>query len=136
MDIAYFFDYVADDVVTEEQRQPLVEAVKEWEARWERDKRRPVLRYLRGLSWLTIGDGRLGERKSRTLDGWAADAYEACSEAFRTASALHDELMGRGGDVPSLDVLNGALDELVADGYMIRQGSQHLALALPNNRHF
>jgi len=57
----------------------------------------------------------LGERKSRTLDGWAANAYEACSETFRTASALHDDLMGRGGDVPSLDVLNGALDELVAD---------------------
>jgi ribosomal peptide maturation radical SAM protein 1 len=134
-DIAYFFDYVADDVVTVQQREPLVEAVKEWQARWERDKPRPVLRYLRGPSWLTIGDGRTGERKSRTLDGWAADAYERCSETFRTASAVHGELMSRGGDAPSLEVLEGALDELVAEGYMIRGGSQYLALALPNNRH-
>lgn len=43
--------------------------------------------------------------------------------------------MSRGGDAPSLEVLEGALNELVADGYMIRDGTQYLALALPNNRH-
>lgn len=130
--LAYFFDFDYED-----GREPsayiagLQRAVGEWWPRrlCEPDKRaRLDARVSRGA--LDIEDTRDGERKTRRLEGLAAELYLRCDSAH-TPAALRRELSCAAGERE----VERALAELVDAGLTLEMEGQYLSLAVMRDRH-
>ena len=101
--VAYFFDYDACDVVTEDTFFALQAAAAEWSALWAKTPR-PSLVYRRLPDKLVLIDRRTEQARQAVLTGWAADAYEACGDSPRTAVRVSDQLAESGAAITISEV--------------------------------
>ncbi len=131
--IAYYFDYDTDAVASQSARDELYGAVGGWRAEW-REQEPPSLTYRRLPARIDIVDRRTDQEQRTVLDGWQAEAYEACSDTAHSAKRLHQDLLDTGADVALAEV-SAFLDECCDSGVMISEDGKYLALALPDNPH-
>jgi hypothetical protein len=129
--VAYFFDYDARDVVTEDTFSALQAAVAEWSGLWAGTPR-PSLVYRRLPGKLALIDRRTGQPRQAVLTGWAADAYEACGDSPRTAMRVSDQLAGSGAAVTA-DQVASLLERCCRSGVMVHDEGRYLSLAIPAN---
>ena len=129
--IAYFFDYEAEQLSSREARAELDVAVDAWRARWATGNP-PTLFYQRLPGSLSIIDGRGGTPRRAVLDGWQADAYEACGDTARSFKRVHQQLLD-GGRKLSLEHVESFLDECCRAGLMVSEEDKYLSLAIPGN---
>jgi ribosomal peptide maturation radical SAM protein 1 len=129
-EIAYFFDYEADQVAGPEAHRALSDALTEWRELW--DRRQPYLIYQRRPGKLTIIDHRTDRAYRAVLNGWEADAYEYCGDAPHNAARLHEELMKLDHDVSPTGVA-AFLARCCRARVMVEDGGKFLSLALPEN---
>lgn len=128
--IAYFFDYEAERVVSEETFAATREAVTQWRTRWKQETP-PSLTYVRLPDKLTLIDRR-GEQATRAqLRGWRAAAYEACGDTPRSATRVADEL--HDAYQVSADAVRAFLDRCCESGVMVPEDGKYLSLALPRH---
>jgi ribosomal peptide maturation radical SAM protein 1 len=129
--IAYFFDYDARDVVSEETFGTLQAATARWTQRWT-TKPYPSLSYRRLPGKLVIIDRRGEQGRQAVLTGWAADAYEACGDNPRTAAKVTDQLSASGANITTAQV-EATLMRCCRSGVMAEEEGKFLSLALPEN---
>lgn len=129
--IAYFFDYDARDVVTEESLSEVRSAVTNWQASWQ-GTFLPTLSYRRLPGQVTVTDRRGKRAHRQTLAGWQADIYEACGDSPRSAARVREQLAGSGTGTNQNEV-EAALDQFCRDGIMVCEDGKYLSLALPEN---
>ncbi|MFC4495660.1 RiPP maturation radical SAM C-methyltransferase [Streptomyces ovatisporus] len=130
--IAYYFDYDAADVASQGARDGLYSAVGDWRAKWR--EKHPTLVYRRLPTRLEVVDRRTDQEQRTVIEGWRAEAYEACSDTAHSAKRLHQDLLDSGVDA-ALDGVTSFLDECCGSGLMVSEDGKYLALALPDNRH-
>ncbi|RKN04261.1 RiPP maturation radical SAM C-methyltransferase [Streptomyces radicis] len=129
--IAYFFDYRASGVASDEALLTLGAAVREWQAGWAAG-RRPSLVYQRLPGRVTLIDRRTEQPRRAVMRGWRADAYVACGDTARSHKKIHERLSG-GGENPSLAEVTAFLEQCCRAGVMVSEDGRYLALALPEN---
>lgn len=129
--IAYFFDFEASDVASEQSHGELSSAIDAWKQQWALQGP-PVLYYTRLPNHLTIVDTRGATPRKATLAGWQADAYEACGDTARSDKRVHQTLIDGGAEL-SLGEVTAFLDACCASGIAIGEDGKYLSLALPEN---
>jgi len=129
--IAYFFDYDASDVVSEEAFTAVREAVDGWARRWE-EGRPPSLVYRRLPGRLTLIDQCASPARKAALTGWQADAYVACGDTARSAPGVREQLAADGRQVTAAEV-RAFLERCCRSRVMVQDEGRYLALALPEN---
>ncbi|MCM2580235.1 RiPP maturation radical SAM C-methyltransferase [Streptomyces meridianus] len=130
--IAYYFDYEAPDIASPEARDRMYGAVGEWRQKWRGDNL-PSLTYESLPGRMDIVDRRTEQERRTLLEGWRAEAYEACGDSARSAKRIHQDLLDAGADI-SLDQVTAFLDDCCDDGLVVSEDGKYLALALPQNR--
>lgn len=125
MRIAYYFDYDLPDGHHARRRvREVLEAVRRWMADGDRGG---LWRLQAGDDALLLVDDRQAQpRHALRLDGWQADAYDAC-DRVRSLAGLRREPSLQ--DV-SADALLAFLDRCVDERLMLRDGERHLSLAV------
>ena len=125
--VAYYFDYEFEVELPHAAYPPLCAVVEAWRARWEVAPE-PTLTYRYAPGVAVIEDRRASDRmQSYTLNGPLADLYAACAQRPTSIARLQEAI---GGGHSAGDI-GAALADLVKRGLMIREGEQHLSLALP-----
>jgi ribosomal peptide maturation radical SAM protein 1 len=128
--IAYYFDYVADDTASPGVRARLGAAVRDWQARWA-GGRPPALRSERGPGWLRIADTRGAHYREAVLDDWRAVAYQHCSRKAHSAAAVLAHLRAGGTDHVTERRVLSFLRSCVAERLMAEEEDHYLSLAIP-----
>lgn len=129
--IAYFFDYTASGIGSDESLRTLSQAAAQWKQRW-REGRPPRLIYQRLPGRLTLIDSRDGTARRAVLTGWKASAYEACGDAPRGAARVREDLE-REGHTVTTEAVSAFLDQCCRSRVMVSEDGKYLALALPEN---
>ncbi|HET9895221.1 MAG TPA: RiPP maturation radical SAM C-methyltransferase [Streptosporangiaceae bacterium] len=129
--IAYFFDYEARDVVSEETFAQVQAATAKWAAAWAR-VRKPSLIYRSFPGRLSILDRRKPEGRQAVLTGWQAQAYEACGDSPRTVARVRDQLAESGSELTEREV-SSLLRRFCRSGVMVSEAGRYLSLAIPEN---
>src|SRR4051794_3899206 len=125
--ISYYFEHEMADQEVWRERGELFEAVALWRDRWN-STRRPHLSYRKGLTSITIEDGRGDQPKSWTYQGnWAA-LYEYCADA-RTRTEMEKWALGA-------HWIDQAIQDFVAHDLLVQLDNRYLSLALPENSYF
>lgn len=120
--IAYYFEHEMEDTQGSTERVELFRRVAEWQERWRKNAR-PFLRYRKGISGISIEDGRGTQTVMRRYDDdWAA-LYEFCADA-RTIVELR--AFCRPGDW-----IGRALSDFLESDLMVQLDGRYLSLALP-----
>jgi ribosomal peptide maturation radical SAM protein 1 len=133
--VAYFFDYEAEQIGSDEAFDRLRKSTDEWKRRWESGPT-PRLDYERGADWLRITDTR-GERRRRiTVRSWSALAYLACDDKPHTARRVAEHLATEHDTVVTEDRIAAFLDGCVDQRLMVAEDGKYLALALPRNAYW
>ncbi len=128
--IAYFFDYEASNTVSHEKVAALNDAVAIWQSRFA--EARPSLVHQRLPGKLTLIDRRTDEPKRAVLEGWKAQAYEACADAPRTAGAIARQLAALDLSVSEAET-TAFLEQCCRAGVMVSDDGKYLGLSLPEN---
>lgn len=129
--IAYFFDYEAADVASEQAYDTLRAATLAWRQKWANGKP-PSLIYQRLPGKVSIIDRRSDQPQRAILKGWRGEVYEACTDTARSAKRIYQQLLESGVD-PSLERLTSFLNQCCRSGVMVSDDGKFLALALPEN---
>jgi ribosomal peptide maturation radical SAM protein 1 len=131
---AYFFEYVMDDVVADEQLYATDDWVQEWRRRWARDSGPDSLSYRRTRDAVVIDDRRGdGPGHRYVFDGPLGLAYEHCGETARSVSEVVRHLHESYGRRFSESEVRGALEEFCSAGLMLAEDDLYLGIALPTN---
>lgn len=125
--VAYTFDYQFEEGLPDAEFLETRRLVEAWKAAWKASKK-PSLTYRSAEGSLRIEDLREpSEPITLTLTNPLASVYAGLSDRPNTAAKVKEEL-----ELPEpADELEAALDELCAQGLMIREGHSFLSLALP-----
>ena len=132
--IAYYFDYEAPDIASEDARALLYDAVGQWRGKW-REETLPSLTYRSLPGRVEIIDRRTDQEQRTHFEGWRADVYMACSDTVHSAKRIHQDVLDAGAEL-TLDTVTSFLDDCCRSGVMVSEDGKYLALALPENRHW
>lgn len=126
--LAYFFEYqYADGHDPKSYIQPVLDQVRKWKENKTGDL---IKRYDRN-SELMLEDTRGGGRPLRfRLIGIQREIYDLCDE-IQSRSQIADLAAARGAETASVDSF---LDQMVENRLMVREGNQHLSLAVHTGR--
>jgi ribosomal peptide maturation radical SAM protein 1 len=132
-DLAYFFDYDAEDIADNNVVQKLIAAVEEWKDRAEREPK-PRLVYYRGSNWITILDTRFKSARQVNLNTWHASVYEFCSDRARSISRICEHVSAScdGATATDEDIRSFAV-RCVEERLMVSENDYYLSLAIPRN---
>jgi ribosomal peptide maturation radical SAM protein 1 len=128
--LAYFFDYEARNIASEEVTALLRKSVGEWREKWSR-RPRPMLLCERGNGWISIVDTRGDTGIRHSFDGWRASAYEFCLDKPHPAELVGRYLTER-GDLGDANV-EAFFDECTRRRLMIAEDGYYFSLAVPKN---
>lgn len=132
-EVAYYFEYRADEQASRAAHSSLITAVKLWRDEWT-DGNPPILNYRRGPGWLRFVDTREGRHREATISGWRASVYEFCGDRARRLDRAQEFVRGIcAGDSRGSRVLE-FLDNCVAERLMAVDDGQYFSLALPSGR--
>jgi ribosomal peptide maturation radical SAM protein 1 len=130
---AHAFECDWGDTVPLAEREPLMVAAREWDARRGRQPA-PTLAYERAPDWLRILDRRdPASPRVLVLRGLEAAVYEACTETDHTAARVAEQLQQSGAAITAADVERMLL-RLCELEVMLEEDGHFLSLALPANR--
>jgi len=128
---AYFFEYELDNTLPDDIHQPTVDLVLNWKARWL-EQPPPALSYRRTLDAILINDSRTQQAGTQVFSGPLAALYEICVPTMHSVQQAQRLLAGA-GHCYSAEEIQWALDEFCRRGFMLNEGAQYLALAIPEN---
>ena len=124
--LAYFFDYELTGTLPDAVHRPTQELVEIWQGLWNSGNR-PAMEYTTVADTVQVSDRRLpGRHNEVVLRGLEARLHTACSERPRGISSLSDMAEPEGGSR-----VEGALQHLVDEGLVLRDGEHYLTLAVP-----
>jgi hypothetical protein len=126
--IAYFYDYKAENTVSDQDLKLLQDAVGAWQELW-RGRRTPLLRYFSGPGWIRVVDSRSGKARKVMLTGDEVKVFKAVEDTERSVSAVSRELGLSETRVQAI------LGELVEGGLALEEDGHYLGLAMPLERH-
>jgi ribosomal peptide maturation radical SAM protein 1 len=129
--IAYYFDHECGQTASSEAYERVSAAITEWKRAWSR-RDRPVLFYQRLPGRVSIIDTRSGQPRRAVLEGWQAEAYEACGDTIRSNKGIHQQLLNQGFDLP-LEAVTEFLDDCCQSRVMVSEDDKYLSLALPQD---
>jgi ribosomal peptide maturation radical SAM protein 1 len=131
--IAYFFEYEAEDTVSEQDTLKVSQLVNDWQRAWSGGNH-PALVYRRAPDWIQIVDRRQPDAPLvHALHGVEAAVYEACGDTDRTPERVVQELQASGLRGLSLAAVEDALEKFSSLGLAIQEDRHYLSLALPAN---
>ncbi len=132
-DVAYFFEGLVGDALSDECFQETAEWVREWQRRWR--EQTDSLVYRRTMDCLFIEDTRVGRDQGwQSFSGPMALIYEACGDTMRTVEQTCDVLESSPERYQySFDEVKWALAQFCELGYMLEENGQYLSLAVPLN---
>ncbi|RFS45545.1 RiPP maturation radical SAM protein 1 [Micromonospora craniellae] len=128
--IAYFFDYTAKGIGSDEAFGALSSAARRWRQRWA--EHRPSLIYQRVPGRLVLVDTRAEQPRRAVLTGWQAEAYELCGDRPHSADRIRAGLESAGHRVTTAEV-GALLDQCCRSGVMVSEDGHYLSLAIPEN---
>lgn len=133
--IAYFFDYDNAQMHSQETLRPMRDYIKWWRNTWETQK--PYLVYLRGADRMTVIDGRWPDTpKSYIFHEPAVLIYEYCNLKYKSARLILTHLRDNFDMDIDLKYVQYDLDKFIKLGFMMKEDSNYLSLALPANPHW
>jgi ribosomal peptide maturation radical SAM protein 1 len=127
-ELAYFFEYELEHVLDRAVYEGVRAVVEDWQVAWRRAEVR-ALTFTAGSEGLRIVDLRHGAEEIHEYDGCFAALYQACSDEPTSRQALVQTLEPR----HSARAIDAAIEELVDQAMMLRDGSLLLSLALPDD---
>lgn len=130
--IAYFFDYSAERVASDEVVARLAKMVAWWRDEW-RQPARPMLTYQRGPDWISILDTRGASARKVTITGWRALAFEYCSAKPHSHARITEFLSQKLDEPVPAEEAGAFLDSCVSEDLMIAENEYYFSLALPVN---
>lgn len=134
--IAYDFEYEIDHKVDPTLYRELLEAAREWQRR-HAGSEKPYLYFQKGLSYITVYDGRGdGEPTRCRYTGLAAHVLDVCNEAPKSVAVIRERaVQKRLPDADDEQALQQVLDELVSKRLLYTERDKYFSLAIPMNPH-
>jgi ribosomal peptide maturation radical SAM protein 1 len=132
-ELAYFFDYDADEIAEDGAVRKLTAAVDDWRARAAREPK-PRLVYYRGSDWINILDTRFESGRQINLNAWHALVYEFCSDRAHRLDRICEYLFDSCGEAVAGDEeVRAFVERCVSERLMVRENDYYLSLAIPRN---